>query len=160
MDGYVLKQADIERLEGLEKRHFLNPEAERVNKSLGDLTGLTDFGVHLIEVPPEKWTTERHVHYFEDECVYVLAGKATAHIGDDTVEIRAGDFIGYRAGGESHTIHNTGSETLRCLVVGSRLPHDVTDYPGLGKRLFRNAGQPWQIADATDLAEPDAGRKV
>src|SRR6056297_3801271 len=39
MSDGLLKRADIEALEGLEKTHFLNERARRINKSLGDLTG-------------------------------------------------------------------------------------------------------------------------
>ena len=52
MEKYVVKKSEIENMEGLAKQHFLNPNAKRVNKSLGDLTGLQNIGFHIIEVPP------------------------------------------------------------------------------------------------------------
>ncbi|MEO0360142.1 MAG: cupin domain-containing protein, partial [Pseudomonadota bacterium] len=122
-----------------------------------DLTGLTGLGFHIIEVEPGAVTTEHHVHYFEDECVYVLSGEATSVIGEERTPIKAGDFLGYRKGGEAHSIENTGSETLRCLVVGQRLAHDVGDYPRLGKRIYRNAGMAWDLADIDAIEEPQAG---
>ena len=134
-EKYLLSSEEIDSLEGERKVHFLNPGAIRINKSLGDLTGITGFGFHIIEVAPGDETTEYHVHHFEDECVYVLAGAATAEIGDNSFQIKAGDFIGYRKGGLAHTITNTGSETLRCIVVGERLAHDVGDYPRKRKRI-------------------------
>ena len=69
---YLVKAAEIAAMEGLAKTHFLNPNARRINKSLGDLTGLTGLGFHLIEVEPGCETTEHHLHHQEDECVYVL----------------------------------------------------------------------------------------
>ena len=127
MDTYVLKQADIDAMEGLSKQHFLNPNARRINKSLGDLTGLEAIGFHIIEVQAGYETTEFHRHYHEEECVYVLAGTGCAVIGDERIDVGPGDFIGYRAGGLAHTIENTGEDTLRCIVVGQRLDHDVGD---------------------------------
>ncbi|PRY85649.1 cupin domain-containing protein [Donghicola tyrosinivorans] len=158
-DTYILRADEIASMEGLHKTHFLNPNAQRVNKSLGDLTGLTGLGFHIIEVEPGFDTTEFHVHYFEDECVYVLAGNAAAYIGDQTHPIGPGDFIGYRAGGLPHGITNTGNETLRCIVVGQRLPHDVGDYPNQQKRIFRNQGLPWNVVDHDGITEPYAGSK-
>ena len=152
-DGYLIRTADIDAAEGVNKTHFLNDNAVRVNKSLGDLTGLTGFGFHIIEVEPGFETTEHHVHHHEDECVYVLSGSATAYIGEDAHDIAAGDFIGYRKGGFAHSIKNTGSETFRCIVVGQRLPHDVGDYTRLGKRIFRNEGLPWTLVDHDRLTE-------
>lgn len=156
---YYLSSADIAAMEGLNKTHFLNENAMRVNKSLGDTVGLTGFGFHIIEVEPGHETTEHHVHHHEDECVYVLAGEATAYIGDESVAIKAGDFLGYRKGGLAHSIKNTGTGTLRCIVVGERLPHDVGDYPRLGKRIYRNPGIAWNLVDHGAIEEPVAGAK-
>ena len=66
MTDYVIKKAQIDSMPGLFKTHFLNENAQRNNKSLGDLTGITSFGFHLIEVPPGKQSNEFHVHFFED----------------------------------------------------------------------------------------------
>lgn len=156
---YILRAADIAAMAGLAKTHFLNPEAQRVNKSLGDATGLTGLGIHLIEVAPPHESTEIHVHYHEDEAVFILSGTAIARIGDDEHAVSAGDFIGYRKGGLAHGLRATGTETLRVLVIGQRLDHDVTDYPRLGKRLYRNAGLPWNLVDHDQIESPQAGRK-
>ena len=48
MDKYVISSDEIAELEGTPKSHYLNPKARRINKSLGDLTGLTGFGIHII----------------------------------------------------------------------------------------------------------------
>lgn len=146
-------------MQGLAKTHFLNENAKRINKSLGDATGLTGLGIHLIEVEPGCETTEFHVHFFEEEAVYVLSGTATADIGDEEYPIKPGDFIGYRKNGLPHTIRNTGSEPFRCLVIGQRLPQDVADYPRLGKRIYRNEGLSWDLADLDQIEHPKAGAK-
>ena len=159
MPNNVLKRSEIDAMEGLSKTHFLNPNAQRTNKSLGDLTGLTGLGVHIIEVPPGKGSTEYHVHHFEDECTYVLSGSGVVLIGAEEHEVEAGDFVAYPAGGEAHTMHNRGDQTLRCIVVGQRLAHDVSDYPRLGKRLDRNSTMPWDLVDIESVAHPNAGKK-
>lgn len=159
MTQYVLRKAEIDSMQGLDKTHFLNKEAVRLNKSLGDETGLTGIGFHLIEVPPGKRTTEFHRHYFEDECVFVLEGTATAIIEEQEYAISSGDFIGYPKGGPAHTIVNTGDVPLRCLVAGERLAHDVADYPALNKRIFRNANLPPDVVDISDLEHPSMGQK-
>ena len=158
-DTYIVSSEDIAAMPGLNKTHFLNPNAKRVNKSLGDETGLTGLGFHIIEVAAGDETTEHHVHHFEDECVFVLAGQATAIIGEDSFAIKAGDFIGYRAGGLAHSIINTGTETLRLIVVGERLDHDVADYTNKEKRIYRNAGMKWDLVDHDAITSPDAGAK-
>lgn len=160
MDRYLITKEEIEAFEGLEKTHFLNPNAKRVNKSLGDLTGLTGIGFHIIEIQPGHASTEYHKHYHEDECVYILEGQAIAEIGRESFTVKAGDFIGYRAGGEAHTLKNTGDTVLRCIVAGQRLDHDVGDYPRAGKRVYRNRNMPWNLVDIEAITEPAAGKKI
>ena len=160
MDRYIVRRAEIEDYEGLDKTHFLNENARRNNKSLGDLTGITGFGFHIIEVAPGCDSTEYHLHKFEDECVYILSGEAEVTIDSEIFNLTAGDFIGYRANGLAHTMKNAGSTPLRCIVVGERLPHEVVDYPRLGKRLFNNDGHPWDMVDIADISNPNAGKKV
>jgi uncharacterized cupin superfamily protein len=55
---------------------------------------------------------------------------------------------------------NMGDRTLRCIVVGQRLPHDVGDYPLKHKRIYRNQGMTWNLVDLDNIAEPTAGEKV
>lgn len=154
---YLLRKSDIAAMAGTDKTHFLNPNAKRVNKSLGDATGLTGLGIHLIEVQPGFETTEHHLHHHEDEALYILEGHATARIGEEVFEVGAGDFIGYRKGGLAHSLKNTGTTALKCLVIGERLPHDTGDYPDLGKRLYRNAGLPWALVPMEHIEELGGG---
>lgn len=159
MEKYLITSEEIEQCEGTAKTHFLSDNAKRINKSLGDLTGLTGFGFHIIEIQPGHESTEFHKHYHEDECVYILQGSADAHIGKESYPVKTGDFIGYRAGGEAHSLVNTGKTTLKCIVVGQRLDHDVGDYPNLNKRIYRQKDMPWNLVDIDKLEEPVAGKK-
>ncbi|MEM1143891.1 MAG: cupin domain-containing protein [Pseudomonadota bacterium] len=160
MPDQVLKKSSIDEMEGLRKTHFLNRGAQRINKSLGDASGLQNIGFHIVEVEPGKDSTELHFHHHEEECVYILDGEATATIGESTVAVASGDFIAYPAGGEPHKLTNTGDQSLRCIVVGQRLPHDVVDYPGQQKRLYRNQNLSWSLVSMADIIQPEAGQKT
>ncbi|PID35486.1 MAG: hypothetical protein CR993_09830, partial [Rhodobacterales bacterium] len=92
-DAYILHADEIAATEGRKKAHFLIPNARRANKNLGDRVGLTGFGFHRIEVEPGCETTEHHVHYHEDECVFVLDGTAVAVIGEEEHAIGPGDDL-------------------------------------------------------------------
>lgn len=160
MDKYIVTKDEIEEYDGMKKTHFLNTDAQRINKSLGDITGLKNIGFHIIEIEPGKESTELHKHYHEEECVFILEGEAQSTIGDQVAYVKAGDFIGYRAGGEAHKLYNNGKSTLRCIVVGQRLPHDVADYPNQNKRIFRHEGLKWNVVDIENISEPNAGKKA
>ena len=156
---YIIRKQEIEAMAGLAKTHFLNQNAQRINKSLGDLVGLKNLGFHIIEVMPGNESTEYHLHHMEDECVYILSVNATVTIDETDYEVSTGDFIGYPAGGLPHTMKNTGSEVLRCIIVGQRLAYDIGDYPRLSKRLYRN-GQTSDLVDISNMTNPKVGKKI
>ncbi|MBE9028357.1 cupin domain-containing protein [filamentous cyanobacterium LEGE 11480] len=160
MDKYLVTNEEIAASAGISKTHFLNENAQRINKSLGDLTGLTGFGFHIIEIESGYESTELHMHHHEDECVYILDGEAEATVGDARFRVKPGDFLGYRAGGAAHKLRNVGGSVLRCIVVGQRLDHDVGDYPAKKKRIYRNKGMKWNLVDMEDISEPVAGKKT
>lgn len=149
----LLKAADIEQMPGERKVHFLNQNAVRINKSLGDAIGLNHIGVHLIYVEPGKETTEYHKHFYEEECVYGLSGKGALIIEGIAHQFEKGDFVGFPRNTAAHTIVNDSNETLICLVMGQRLQQDVSDYPNKGKRLYRN-GVDWNLVDIEDIRDP------
>ena len=155
MEKYIITKEEIAAMDGEEKMHFLNPKAIRTNKSLGDLTGLQGLGFHIIEIAPNHESTEYHQHKYEDECVFILEGKAEIMIGDDLEVVKEGDFIGYRASGLPHSMKNIGTSTLKCIVAGQRLAHDVADYPKKHKRLYRNQGKEWDLVDISDIQAPN-----
>lgn len=157
--NYIIKKTEIASMAGQKKTHFLNQNAQRLNKSLGDLAGLKNLGFHMVEVEPGFESTEYHVHHDEDECVYILSGSATVTIDDIDYEVGEGDFIGYPAGGYAHTMKNTGSDTLVCLVAGQRLDHDTGDYPHQKKRIYRNKNREADVVDLSDVKHPSVGVK-
>jgi uncharacterized cupin superfamily protein len=159
MADYIVTKEQIDNHKSTDKTHYLNPNARRKNISLGDMVGLTGLGFHIIEVAPGCESTEYHLHYFEDECVYILSGTAEVTIGEMVYPVKAGDFIGYKADGLAHSMKNTGTELLRCIVAGQRLAHDVVDYAKQNKRLFRNQGRKWNLVNMSAIKYPEAGKK-
>ncbi|WP_205746426.1 cupin domain-containing protein [Dyella amyloliquefaciens] len=137
----LLKATDIEAMPATVSIHSLNPNGVRHRKSLGDATGLTQIGVHRIELQPGHDSSEYHRHLYEEECVYVLSGHGTALIDDQPHVVGAGDFLGFARNGPAHVLTNSGSEPLVLLVMGQRLAQDVCDYPHRRLRLYVNGEQ-------------------
>ena len=104
--------------------------AGRTKKKLGDLFGLTSFGVNLTHLEPGSASALYHWHSVQDEFVFVLEGVATVVFGDDEHELVAGDCIGFKAGTKiGHQIVNRGVERVTYLEIGDRQPGDSGDYP-------------------------------
>lgn len=117
--------------------HPLNPKAIRHGKSLGDATGLHHIGIHQVRVEPGHDSTQYHVHQGEEEFIYIISGRGLAELGEDTVEVGPGDFMGFAAGGLPHSLTNPFGEDLVYLVGGMRLDFDICDYPKINTRLYR-----------------------
>jgi uncharacterized cupin superfamily protein len=83
----------------------------------------------------------------------VLSGKGTLTIGSEKFPFERGDFVGFPADTEAHSLTNSGSDTLVCLVMGQRLEQDVADYPNQRKRLYRNTGK-WDLVDLQNIIDP------
>ena len=49
--------------------------ADRVKRRLGDMFGLTVFGVNLTRLIPGAWSMSHHQHARQDEFIYVLEGR-------------------------------------------------------------------------------------
>ena len=48
----LLTAAAIKRMAVERRHHFVNKNALRLNKSLGDAVGMTEMGVHLVRIMP------------------------------------------------------------------------------------------------------------
>jgi uncharacterized cupin superfamily protein len=132
----LLKATEIDAMEPRRSVHPLNERAVRFKKSLSEMTGLTQFGFHLVTLQPGHDSTEYHRHLYEEECIYILSGNGEALIDNHVHEVGPGDFMGFARGGAAHTLSNTGHLPLVLIVAGQRLEQDVCDYPHKGKRLY------------------------
>jgi uncharacterized cupin superfamily protein len=121
--------------------HRLNPKGVRNGKSLGDAVGMRDMGIHLVRISPGDETTEYHTHYCDEEFVYILSGRGIAELGTRKVEVGPGDFIGWSAQSEPHTMHNPFKKDLVYLMGGTRKPIDISEYPRARKRTYKYAGK-------------------
>ncbi|HEU6456584.1 MAG TPA: cupin domain-containing protein, partial [Roseateles sp.] len=53
--------------------------AGREKRPLGDVFGLSNFGVNLTRLAPGAMSALRHAHSKQDEFVYILEGRPTLH---------------------------------------------------------------------------------
>lgn len=142
---YLVRAADLTG--AFTFHHPLNPASEVVflhqgGKTLSELTGLTRTGVHLCRIPPGKEAFAYHLHHREEEWVYVLSGQGIAEIGEQSLPVGPGDFLGYPPGTVGHHLRNpSSSEDLVCLMGGERGNVEVADFPRLGKRMVRTGDE-------------------
>lgn len=93
----------------------------REKHPLGDLFGLTNFGVNLTRLAPGALSTLRHAHTKQDEFVYILKGHPTLHTDEGRTQLSPGMCAGFKAGtGNGHHLINETSEEVVYLEVGDR----------------------------------------
>jgi uncharacterized cupin superfamily protein len=136
----LLCAADIEAIEPQARRHQFNDNAVRSTRTLGTLVGLERIGVHLVRLVPGRESTQFHYHDADEEFLYVLAGRGIAEIGDHTYEVGPGDFMGFPAPSEGHSLRNPFDEDLVYLMVGERNANDVVHYPRIRRSMLKGPG--------------------
>ena len=108
---------------------FDQPCRARERKRLGDMAGLTQFGVNLLRLPPGAWSSQRHWHTHEDEFVYVLSGEVVLVTDQGEETLRAGDAAGFKAGDkDGHCLQNRSNLDACVLEVGTRSADSVGNY--------------------------------
>jgi uncharacterized cupin superfamily protein len=137
----LLKASDVQALHEEVRPHPLDASVVRHTRALGDAAGLSTTGVHLVRLLPGATSSVQHTHHQDEEWVYVLSGRGIANVGDEQHEVGPGDFMGFVPSCAAHNLHNPHAEDFVYLVGGNRLPFDICDYPGIGKRRYRIDGK-------------------
>src|SRR3954469_3929887 len=109
---------------------FASRMAGRRKQPLGDLFGLTNFGVNLTRLAPGSVSALRHAHTKQDEFVYILQGHPTLHTDEGLTRLSPGMCAGFKAGtGNGHRLINETGDEVVYLEVGDRAPGDEGSYP-------------------------------
>lgn len=102
----------------------------REKRPLGDLFGLTIFGVNLTRLLPGAASSLRHAHAKQDEFIYILEGQPTLHTNEGKQRLSPGMCAGFKAGtGNAHSLINETCEDVVYLEIGDRTDGDEVIYP-------------------------------
>ena len=109
---------------------FASRMSGRVKQPLGDLFGLTNFGVNLTHLAPNAVSALRHAHSKQDEFIYILQGYPTLQTDDNKTQLSPGMCAGFKAGvGNAHNLINETAEDVTYLEIGDRTSGDEGIYP-------------------------------
>jgi len=124
---------------------FASKMAGREKRTLGDLFGLTNFGVNLTRLAPKAMSALRHAHTKQDEFIYILQGHPVLYTDEGFMQLSPGMCAGFKAGNGNahHLINETAAEVLY-LEVGDRTPGDEGSYPDDDLKAMQVHGK-WQF---------------
>lgn len=114
----------------------------REKRALGDVFGLTQFGVNLTTLPPGTQSAQRHWHEVEDEFVYVLDGELMLVDNSGEHRMTAGMCAGFKAGvANGHMLVNRSAAPASYLEIGTRSPNEQASYPDVDLAGSKLAGR-------------------
>ncbi len=108
---------------------FRSRVAGRQKRVLGEIFGLTNFGVNITTLSPGSESALLHRHSRQDEFVYVVSGEATLMTDRGAVTLTAGMCAGFPAAGIAHHLVNRGDIDVVYLEIGDRTPGDEGTFP-------------------------------
>ncbi|WP_395713587.1 cupin domain-containing protein [Reyranella sp.] len=116
------------------------PCRQRRRQALGNVFGLSQFGVNQLELPPGTWSSQRHWHERQDELVYVLEGEVVLVTDDGETVLTAGMTAGFPAGkANGHHLVNRSDRATRVLEVGTRTVEEVGHYSDIDMMVREDA---------------------
>jgi uncharacterized cupin superfamily protein len=125
---------------------FASRMAGRVKRPLGDLFGLTNFGVNLTRLAPGAVSALQHAHSRQDEFVYILEGQPTLVTEAGETLLCPGMCAGFKAGtGQGHHLINRTATDIVFLEVGDRSAGDTGSYPADDIQAVLGADGKWQF---------------
>jgi uncharacterized cupin superfamily protein len=109
---------------------FASRMAGRHKQQLGEVFGLTVFGVNRTRLEPGAQSALRHWHGKQDEFVYVLEGEALLITDEGETRLTPGMCAGFKAGvPNGHHIVNRSVRDFVYLEIGDRTPGSGGFYP-------------------------------
>jgi uncharacterized cupin superfamily protein len=134
------RHANVVNLEELQATESARGGFAFRRRRLGAEAHANALGCSYIEVEPGKTAFPFHAHNAFEEGVYVLEGTGTLRLGDQSIAVRAGDYVALLPGpSAAHGLTNTGSVTLRYLALSSPATPatlDIVTYPDSKKIAF------------------------
>jgi uncharacterized cupin superfamily protein len=119
---------------------FQTEHKGRHKQALGNVAGLTQFGINISRIETGQSSALRHWHEREDEFIYVVEGELTLIENDGEVVLKAGDAAGFKAGsGIAHKLENRSKKDAVYFEVGTRAKSERVHYPDVDLVMVRDA---------------------
>ncbi len=125
---------------------FASRMAGRIKHPLGDIFGLTNFGVNLTRLRPGAASALHHRHTRQDEFVYVVQGEPTLFTDAGETQLRPGMVAGFAAGGTAHHLENRTQNECIILEIGDRTAADEANYPQDDIQALMGDDGKWRFA--------------
>lgn len=118
---------------------------DREKRALGNVFGLSQFGVNQTRLAPGAASAQRHWHSAEDELIYILEGEVVLVTDEEEQVMTPGMCAGFKAGvPNGHNLINRSDRDAVFLEIGSRIPEGGADYPDIDMIVRRTDDGKWR----------------
>ena len=99
-------------------------------------------GMVIEELAPGMRSCLAHYHMLEEEHALILEGQMTLRLGEQTYEMKAGDYVCFPAGQKAgHCFVNNSTAVCRFLMIGENNKNEVTVHTDSNKINVRSLGR-------------------
>ena len=125
---------------------FASRMAGREKRPLGNVFGLSNFGVNLTRLAPGAVSALRHAQSRRDEFIYILTGHPLLVTDDGETSLSPGMCAGFKAGtGNGHHLVNRTAEDVVYLEIGDRSAGNSVSYPDDDIQAVLGKDGQWQF---------------
>lgn len=118
----------------------------REKRQIGDLFGLSNFGVNLTRLSPGSCSALRHAHTHQDEFLYIISGNPLLVTDQGETLLSPGMCAGFIANsGNAHHLINCSNEEVLYLEIGDRSTGDSVIYPDDDLKATLGSDGKWQF---------------
>ncbi len=111
------------------------PFSSRASR-IGERAGGRELGATLYEIRPGGAISPHHIHYGNEEILFVLSGSPEVRTPDGVRLLEAGAVVAFPRGKRgAHRVKNTSPEPARVLIVSTMNFPDVVEHPDTGTWL-------------------------
>jgi uncharacterized cupin superfamily protein len=106
---------------------------------IGRQTGARQLGASLFDLPSGAHSFPLHIHYANEEMLFVIAGRPTLHTLEGSRVLATGEVVACPAGREgAHRLVNEADEAARVLIVSTMHAPDINEFPETGEFWVRD----------------------
>ncbi|MCG9876757.1 MAG: cupin domain-containing protein [Leptospiraceae bacterium] len=125
---------------------FASQMEGREKSILGDIFGLSNFGVNYTTLLPGGKSALRHSHNTQDEFIYILEGEPTLRTNAGDTVLSPGMCAGFAHGtGDAHQLVNLSQSKVIYLEIGDRSANDSVFYPDDDIEANLNSEGKWEF---------------
>lgn len=124
---------------------FFSRMKKRQKQQLGDLIGLTKFGVNRTTLAPGGESALLHRHSSQEEFIFILAGAPTLITETEEIRLSPGMCAGFPVPGIAHQLVNQTDEDVVFLEIGDRISGDEASYPNDDLQATQKSDGGWMF---------------